>query len=168
MRGAACLQVIFLPGVAHNLFKLTAVRPHNFSFLQSGGNTARSVLSEHRKAEAQSACPAGSPGRLLACCFWSRPAAAFPQKGGRWNWRQTGSAGQVQQPGRQAQLCRRGAPCAGASSAVENRGETAWLCASAAASHNVDINFSEKGCWKGREKCEIQAQLFFFFFSFFL
>lgn len=41
-----------------------------------------------------------------------------------------------------------GPRAAGASSAVENRGETARL--STTASRSVDINFSGKGCWKGR------------------
>lgn len=43
-----------------------------------------------------------------------------------------------------------GPRAAGASSAVENRGETARLRVSTTASCSVDINFSEKGCWKGR------------------
>jgi len=40
---------------------------------------------------------------------------------------------------------------------MENSGERTWLPENATASCNVDINFSRKGCWKGREKCEIQA-----------
>lgn len=42
------------------------------------------------------------------------------------------------------------------------------LCENATASCNVDINFSRKGCWKGREKCEIQARLFFLLLLLFL